>query len=85
MAKTPQINVRLTQAQEDVIAAAVFVRDLRSPQALLEPLVEQLADELMRDPDVANAVRLRTSRRRSSVVRPLDERRGSSSGEARTG
>jgi hypothetical protein len=85
MAKTPQLNIRLTKEQDDVIAAAVFVRELRSPQTLLEPLLEKLTNDLLSDPEISQAVRLRSDRRRSDVVRPLDERRGARTGEVRSG
>lgn len=47
----------------DAIQAAVFVRDLRSPQPLIGPMVEQFAAELVADPAVAAAIELRRSHR----------------------
>ena len=49
----------------DAIQAAVFVRDLRSPQPLVGPVVEELAAELADDPAVAAAIELRTSNRKA--------------------
>lgn len=80
MPRDPQLNVRLTEAQRDAIQAAVFVRDLRSPQPLLDPLLEQLAAALMDDPVVAAAVALRKNAKSAAVVRPLpkSKQKGSS-------
>jgi len=66
--------VRLTEEQNDAIQAAVFVRELRSPQVLFEPLLEALATELLADAGVAEAVKLRRKRRRAGVVQPLERR-----------
>lgn len=69
MSKTQQLNIRLTTQQQDVIHAAVFVRELRSPQALFDPLLEEMTDRLLTDAEVASAVSLR-HRTRSRAAKP---------------
>ncbi len=66
--KTSQLNVRLSRESLDALEAAVFVRSLRSAQEILGPVVEQLAQELMADEDVAAAVKLRAGRESPSNV-----------------
>lgn len=66
--KTSQLNVRLSSEALGALEAAVFVRSLRSAQELVGPVVEQLAQELMADEDVAAAVKLRAGRQGPSNV-----------------
>jgi hypothetical protein len=66
--KPPQLNVRLPREALDALEAAVFVRELRSAQELVGPVVEQLAQQLLAEEDVAAAVKLRASRRGQSNV-----------------
>ena len=66
MSKT-QLNVRLTPHVQDVLDAAVFVRGLRSPQPLLEPLLDRLVAELLEDERVSAALRLREQHRGDGV------------------
>jgi hypothetical protein len=65
---TSQLNVRLPREALDALEAAVFVRELRSAQELVGPVVEQLAQQLLADEDVAAAVKLRKGRRSQSNV-----------------
>jgi hypothetical protein len=58
----PQFNVRVTREVHDAIAATVFVRELRSPQQLLGPLIENYVDELLEDDKVVSALKLREDR-----------------------
>lgn len=66
--KASQLNIRLSKEALDALEAAVFVRSLRSPQELVGPAVEQLAQRLLADEDVAAAVKLRAGRRGLSNV-----------------
>lgn len=66
--KASQLNVRLSREALDALEATVFVRSLRSAQDLVGPVVEELAQRLMSDPDVAQAVKLRDGRRGESNV-----------------
>lgn len=66
--KPSQLNVRLSSEAVDALEAAVFVRSLRSAQELVGPVVEQLAQQLLADEDVAAAVKLRADRRGPSNV-----------------
>jgi hypothetical protein len=66
--KPPQLNVRLPREALDALEAAVFVRSLRSAQELVGPVVEQLAQQLLAEEDVAAAVRLRAGCRGQSNV-----------------
>jgi hypothetical protein len=66
--KTSQLNVRLSRDALDALEAAVFVRSLRSTQELVGPVVEQLAQQLLADEDVAAAVKLRAGRQDPSNV-----------------
>jgi hypothetical protein len=66
--KPSQLNVRLSSEAVDALEAAVFVRSLRSAQELVGPAVEQLAQQLLADEDVAAAVKLREGRRGLSNV-----------------
>jgi hypothetical protein len=78
MPRGPQLNVRLSDAAADAFDAAVFVRSLRSAQELAGPALEELAEQLMTDPAVADAVALRRKTRRSNVTPmrlPKDESR----------
>lgn len=59
LASRKQLNVRVSESVRDTIDAAVFVRDLRGPQELVEPALEQLAGLLRLDPLIQEALRLR--------------------------
>jgi hypothetical protein len=63
-----QLNVRLSREALNALEAAVFVRSLRSSQELVGPVVEQMAQQLLADEDVAAAVKLRAGRRGPSNV-----------------
>ena len=65
MAKGPQLNVQVSSAALDAIQAAVFVRDLRSPQPLIAPVVEKFAAGLAEDPAIAAAIQLRMNQRQA--------------------
>lgn len=67
-----QINLQVEQSTADLLDAAVFIRNLRSPQELLKPLVEGLATELARDPRISEAASLRAQERKETDnVSPL--------------
>jgi hypothetical protein len=71
-----QLNVRISEHTFEAITAAVYVRKLRSPQQLLGPLVEEFAAELLDDPAVADAMRLRDQEPASNVAKLERLRRG---------
>lgn len=75
--KPSQLNVRLSSEAVDALEAAVFVRSLRSAQELVGPVVEQLAEQLLADEDVAAAVKLRADRRGPSNVTSMRPAKGS--------
>jgi hypothetical protein len=60
-----QLNIRVPDAVRDTLDAAVFVRDLRGPQELVEAALEEVAAELRRDPLVRDALALRSKSRSS--------------------
>lgn len=62
----PQVNIRLTQEQHDVLQAAVFVRGLKSAQDLIGPEVERLVEGLTSDQGVSDALRVRRAARGAS-------------------
>jgi hypothetical protein len=66
--KPSQLNVRLSSEAVDALEAAVFVRSLRSAQELVGPVIEQLAQQLLADEDIAAAVKLRAGCRSPSNV-----------------
>ena len=50
-----QLNIRLTQEQHDVLQAAAFVRDLRSPQDVITPMLTDLVADLLTNENVVKA------------------------------
>jgi Holliday junction resolvasome RuvABC endonuclease subunit len=73
---SPQLNIRLSRQAADALEAAVFVRGARSAQEIVGPVVEEMAANLARDPDVADAlaVRVRHRRRAQSNITPMAKR-----------
>lgn len=69
MPRLRQINVRISEEAHRALVAAVFVRDLRSPQEILGPAVEEVARELMQDKAIAQAVNLRASHMEEEFLR----------------
>jgi hypothetical protein len=62
--ETDQVNIRVSKDVVDALDAAVFVRELRSPQELLRPVVEKLGESLAADPKIKAALRLRRDERK---------------------
>jgi hypothetical protein len=58
-----QLNLRVSREAADLFQAAVFVRDLKSVQELLRPVLEAHADALRTDDSVTAAVALREQNR----------------------
>jgi hypothetical protein len=73
-----QVNLRISASALDVLESAVFVRELRSVQELLQPLVEAQAHSLETDPEIKAAVglRLASRRKRQGNVRRFPETSG---------
>jgi len=69
-----QVNVQLSEEARDILEAAAFVRDVRSHQELLRPVIEGFASELANDPAVASALRLRLEERKKKVS-PIESAR----------
>lgn len=61
-----QVNVRVSQGVADALEAAVYVREYRGLQELVEPELERFAAKLRGDPAVIAAIAARESRRHSS-------------------
>lgn len=61
-----QVNVRVSQGVADALEAAVYVREYRGLQELVEPELERFAAKLRGEPAVIAAIAARESRRRGS-------------------
>lgn len=61
-----QVNVRVSQGVADVLEAAVYVREYRGLQELVEPELERFAAKLRAEPAVIAAIAARESVRRDS-------------------
>jgi hypothetical protein len=68
-AKVPpkQVNVRVSQRVADALEAAVYVREFRGLQELVEPELERFAAKLRAEPAVGEAIAARERRRRDST------------------
>jgi hypothetical protein len=75
-----QVNIRISEAEFKVLAAAAFLDGVNPPD-LLRPIVEGLVEELGADPDVIAALQAKRARdekktpKNSRSVSSLDAKR----------